>query len=83
MPDKKSIIPRCIGIFLLGGFLFSYPVLTIFNREARVFGIPLLFFYIFFAWFILIAFILLCEKFPERHPLSETDTGTDGINPSG
>jgi hypothetical protein len=30
--------------------LFNYPLLSIFDRPSEVFGIPLIFAYVFFAW---------------------------------
>jgi hypothetical protein len=60
MLDNRSITGRYIGLFLLGCFGFSYPVLTIFNLPGIMFGIPLFFFYIFTAWSVLIVFILFC-----------------------
>ncbi|MCF6247757.1 MAG: hypothetical protein L3J69_10390 [Desulfobacula sp.] len=62
MSDNKSITGRYLGLFFLGCFLFSYPVLTIFNLPGCVFGIPLFFFYFFTAWLALIIFIIICGK---------------------
>ena len=46
---------RLIAVFLLGGLLLNYPLLYLFNIDARVFGIPVLYVYAFFAWGLLIA----------------------------
>ena len=46
---------RLVAIFLFGCVLLNYPLLLLFNRAAMVFGIPLLFVYIFLAWAGLIA----------------------------
>ena len=35
--------------------LFNYPILALFNLPATVFGIPVLYAWIFFAWAVLIA----------------------------
>ena len=43
------------GLFLLGCLLFNYPMLAIFNVRETVFGIPLLYSYLFGAWALLIA----------------------------
>ena len=43
------------GLFLLGCLLFNYPMLAIFNVRETVAGIPLLYFYLFGAWALLIA----------------------------
>jgi uncharacterized membrane protein len=39
-----------VGLFLLGCVLFNYPLLVLFNRPADVFGVPLLYAYLFLAW---------------------------------
>lgn len=62
MLDNRSITGRYVGLFLIGCFLFSFPVLTIFNRAARVLGIPLFFFYLFGAWAVLIVLIMFCTR---------------------
>ena len=73
MLDNRSITGRYIGLFLFGCFLFCYPVLTIFNLEEDLFGIPVLFFYMFTAWSLLIVFIVLCGKIPDKFNPSEPD----------
>lgn len=45
---------RLVAIVLLGCVLFNYPVLSLFSKPGAVFGIPLLYFYIFSAWALLI-----------------------------
>jgi len=46
---------RLIGLFLLAGVLFNYPVLSLFNTPASVFGVPLLYVFVFVAWAAVIA----------------------------
>jgi hypothetical protein len=48
-----------VALFLLGNVLFNYPLLAIFNRSSTVFGIPLLYGYIFAAWAVLIGLLAL------------------------
>jgi hypothetical protein len=47
--------PRLVALFLLGCLFFTYPLLALFNARATVFGIPLLYAYLFAAWALLIA----------------------------
>lgn len=56
MPMRHSDITgqRLVAIVLLGCVLFNYPVLSLFSKPGSVFGIPLLYFYIFSAWALLI-----------------------------
>jgi hypothetical protein len=48
---------RLVALFLLGCLLFNYPLLALFNVRASVFGIPLLYAYLFAAWALLIALV--------------------------
>ncbi len=43
-----------IALFLLGNLLFNYPLLALFNRPDTLFGIPVLYLYVFGAWAVLI-----------------------------
>lgn len=43
-----------VAAFLLGVVLFNYPILSLFNRDASIGGIPLLYVFIFVAWAALI-----------------------------
>ena len=54
---KRSAIhgQRLIAVFLLGCLLFNYPLLYLFNIDYRLFGIPLIYVYVFAAWGLLIA----------------------------
>jgi hypothetical protein len=54
---------RLGGLFLLGVLLFNYPLLALFSRATEVFGIPLLYVYIFGAWAL---FIGLLARVVER-----------------
>lgn len=57
---------RLIVLFLLGAFLFNYPVLSIFNRPEGIGGIPLLFLYIYAAWAAVIALLWAVTRFSRR-----------------
>jgi hypothetical protein len=46
---------RLVALAILGCLLFNYPILALFNRPAMVFGIPVLYAWIFGAWLALIA----------------------------
>ncbi|MCP5238572.1 MAG: hypothetical protein H6950_11135 [Zoogloeaceae bacterium] len=53
----RSIGHRLVALFALGCMLFNTPLLGIFDRPVAVWGIPLLYAYVFAAWLILIAAI--------------------------
>jgi len=46
---------RFAALCFLGLLLFNYPILALFNVSGTVFGVPLLYAYIFVAWAALIA----------------------------
>ncbi len=55
---------RLGSLFLLGMVLFNYPILSLFNRSVLVFGIPLLYLFLFLLWLGFIALIALFSKTP-------------------
>ncbi len=56
--DQKLLIVSCL--FLV---LFTFPVLSIFNSESSVNGIPVLYLYIFTIWiFFIITIFRLIKK---------------------
>lgn len=57
---------RLVALFLLGCLLFNYPLLSLFNTPAEIFGIPLLYAYIFAAWALLIALMALAAEVLNR-----------------
>ena len=48
---------RLVALSVLGFLLFNYPLLALFNRPGMLFGIPVLYVYIFAVWCLLIAAI--------------------------
>jgi hypothetical protein len=57
---------RLAAIFLLGCFLLNYPILSLFSRSGKVFGIPLLYAYLFGAWAILIGLMAVVAERPRE-----------------
>ena len=56
--DEKGKEQRFLALCMLGVVLFNFPVLALFNVGGSVFGIPVLYAYIFAAWALVIA--LMC-----------------------
>ena len=55
MNRSRLTAQRLVALFLLGCLLFNFPLLALSNRSGEVFGIPLLYAYIFGVWLALIA----------------------------
>jgi hypothetical protein len=56
-PGRRA--ERLVGLFLLGCLLFNFPFLALFNVRATLLGVPLLYFYLFAAWSLLIVLVAL------------------------
>ena len=48
---------RLVGLFLLGFVLFNYPIVSLFNIDSEMLGIPIIYHYCFGAWLLLIVLI--------------------------
>ena len=56
---------RLAALCLLGLVLFGYPVLSVFNVQATLAGIPVLYAYFFIAWGALIGLMALVIERPD------------------
>jgi len=55
MPDETRRRDRLVGLFLLAVVLLNPPLLMLFSGRGTVFGLPLLYVYVFVAWLLIIA----------------------------
>ena len=76
MTPKARKNKRLVGLFLLGCVLFNYPLLSLFNLKTMIFGVPLIFFYVFSGWTLLILLAALVTKTRSRPP-SKPDSKTE------
>lgn len=54
MSNTSLKMQKLIALFIFGAIALNGPFLSLFNRSATVWGIPVLFFYLFSVWAILI-----------------------------
>ena len=59
MGESDTRGQRLVALCLLGVLLFNYPALAVFNVQASVFGIPVLYAYFFVAWGAMIGLMAL------------------------
>jgi hypothetical protein len=59
MSAEANRTKRLIGLFLLGYLLFNRPLISLFNLPTLVWGIPLLYVYIFGAWILIILLVAM------------------------
>ena len=53
---------RFVALCMLGLLLFNYPILALFNVPGTLFGVPVLYAYVFIAWAVLIALMALVSN---------------------
>jgi hypothetical protein len=61
--DHSALNERLVALFLLGALFFSPIFIRLFGNGATIFGLPLLYVYVFVAWGLIIALVaLVAEK---------------------
>ena len=69
---------RLVAVFLVGCILFNYPVLSLFDRVATLFDLPLVFAYLFGAWGGLILLMaLVVERRSDHRGEGRADARTE------
>ena len=62
MSKFESKGQRFVALCVLGLLLFNYPLLALFNVAGTIFGVPVLYAYIFVAWAALIALMAIVAE---------------------
>ena len=63
MPEVKRQNERLVVMLVLGVIALNYPLLSLFSKVQLLFGIPILYLYIFTVWFVFIVCVaLILEK---------------------
>jgi hypothetical protein len=60
--SEESKSQRFVALCMLGMVLFNFPILALFNVGGTLFGVPVLYAYIFIAWAALIALMALVAE---------------------
>ena len=61
MSEFESKGQRFVALCMLGMLLFNYPILALFNVSGTLFGVPVLYAYLFIAWAALIDYAKMNE----------------------
>lgn len=62
MNHARLTAQRLVALFLLGCLLFNFPLLALFNHAGEVFGVPVLYAYIFGVWLALIGLMAFAAE---------------------
>jgi len=60
--ESDRFTPRLIAVAMLGLPLFMPPLMSLFDRNARVFGMPILMAYLFIAWAVVIGLVAAIKR---------------------
>lgn len=55
--DDQRRSSRLVAVALLAFLLFNYPLLSLFDVDTLVLGVPLVWLYVFSAWALVIALV--------------------------
>ena len=64
MPELNRQDERLIGLVIVGVIALNYPLLSLFSKIRLIFGIPILYLYLFLFW----AVFILCLAFILEKP---------------
>jgi hypothetical protein len=73
-PENKKT-KRLVALFLFGFVLLNYPILSLLNINITIFGLPLLYIYIFGIWSLLIFLSALVASRPSENINNSVDSG--------
>ena len=62
MAHRPVQAQRLVALFVLGCLLFSFPLLSLFNTGGVIWGIPVLYAYLFGVWIGFIALLILIAE---------------------
>jgi hypothetical protein len=61
-----KIAQKLVGLFFIFLILFSFPILNVFWKGSLVFGLPLIYLYIFSIWLLLIICLIWLVEFRKK-----------------
>jgi len=78
MSGPKRVAERSVATFLFASVAFSPPFLSIFGADVFVFGLPLLYLYLFAAWGSVIAMVAWIAGLGSRPPSPDSGERSGG-----
>lgn len=71
MNSKNRKVMKLVGVFFLGCVFFNYPILSLFNIDSFVAGLPLFYVCLFSGWALTIFFILIITETGRKRNTSD------------
>ena len=71
VPGAKRRGERLIGLLIAGAVLLNFPLLSVFSVDRLVFGIPVLYLYLFSVWVLIIGVMALILRDRPAKPAAD------------
>jgi len=71
MNSRNIKAMKLVGIFFLGGIFFNYPILSLFNSDTFVMGLPLFYVCLFTGWAVIVILIFIIMETGLKQKSSE------------
>ena len=75
--ERRRLKENIVILFIVGGLALNYPLLALANHLLLPLGIPLLYFYIFVIWLVIIALMALIVETPALASAFDADQRAD------
>ena len=74
IPKPQRRVERVISLLIAGIAFLNFPILSVFSKIELVFGIPVLYFYLFLVWGLIIgAMALILHDRPQKSSASPAE----------
>ena len=74
IPKPQRRVERVISLLIAGIAFLNYPIMSVFSKIELVFGIPVLYFYLFLVWGLIIgAMALILHDRPQKSSASPAE----------
>jgi hypothetical protein len=74
IPKPQRRVERVISLLIAGIAFLNYPLMSVFSKTELVFGVPVLYFYLFLVWGLIIgAMALILHDRPQKSSASSAE----------
>jgi len=72
MNSRNRKVMKLVGVFILGSVFFNYPIMSLFNIDTSVMGLPLFYVCLFSGWVVIIFLILIIMETGRKQKNSDS-----------
>lgn len=72
MNSRNRKVMKLVGVFILGSVFFNYPIMSLFNIDTSVMGLPIFYVCLFSGWAVIIFLILMIMETGRKQKNSDS-----------